>query len=291
MFVVLLRISAVVLMMSYSTSLWAVVYGPSMHQAEWRLRSSVFECRLWQPIPAFGEAVFSNRAGEDQRFHLAPVKVLLNRGKASLFSEAPLWDDSRSRENLGYVAVTDNSEPVRLGKDKTYRLLNELYGGMSPVFTRQSWYQRDESIQVFLSSIHFRKAYREYLGCLSGLLPANFDQIVRSRIHFDSNESELTASSKTRLDHIVLYVKADPLEISFYVDGHTDDRGRRLENLKLSKRRAEVVTRYLIARGVSEALIVTRQHGEAYPVINNKSAKNRAANRRVTIRLEREGDV
>jgi outer membrane protein OmpA-like peptidoglycan-associated protein len=262
-----------------------------MHQAEWRLRSSVFECRLWQPIPAFGDAVFSHRAGEDQRFHLDPIKPLLNRGKASLISAAPVWDDSRSRENLGYVPVTANNEPVRLDRDKTYRLLNELYGGMSPVFTRQSWYQHDESIQVFLSSIQFRKAYREYQGCLSGLLPVNFDQIVRSRIHFNSNESELTAGSKKRLDHIVLYVKADPLEISFYVDGHTDDRGRRLENLQLSKRRAEVVTRYLTARGVSEALIVTRQHGEAYPVTDNKTAKNRAANRRVTIRLEREGEV
>ncbi len=35
-------------------------------------------------------------------------------------------------------------------------------------------------------------------------------------------------------------------------------------------------------------MITTRYHGERYPVKPNNSAANRAANRRVTIRLERD---
>ena len=75
---------------------------------------------------------------------------------------------------------------------------------------------------------------------------------------------------------------------SVYVDCHSDNYGRRLLNRDLSKRRAEEVTRYLVSQGVSEEMITTRYHGERYPVVPNNTAENRARNRRVAIRLERE---
>ena len=267
----------------------AVRYGASMNSAEWRLQLSPFECRMWQPIPAFGDAVFSNRAGEEQTFYLAPIRKAMKQGKASLVSGAPLWDETRPSQKMGLVPVTAAVTPIALGKKQAYRLLNELYGGMSPVFTRRAWYDNDETVQVFLSSINFRKAYGQYQECLASLLPVNFDQIRRSRIHFQTAKFELTRASRTRLDHVVQYVKADTSVTGFYIDGHTDSVGRRLYNLELSRQRAEAVTNYLIANGIDESMITTRYHGERYPVVNNNSAKNRAANRRVTIRLERDG--
>ncbi|MFT5691031.1 MAG: outer membrane protein OmpA-like peptidoglycan-associated protein [Oceanicoccus sp.] len=287
----MLRNWLVLLFLCSGSFVHAVSYGPSLHQAEWRLELSPFECRLWQPIPAFGEAVFSNRAGEEQKFYLAPVKPLMKAGKANLISRGPVWDESRESVSMGQVAVKAAAKPVLLGKHQSYRLLNELYDGKSPIFTQQSWFQDSELVEVFMSSVHFRKAYSEYKGCLIGLLPVNFDQIRRSRINFTTAKSSLTRNIKDQLDKIAQYVKADPLEISFFIDGHTDSRGRRLLNLELSKKRAEAVTQYLVARGVNEELISTRYHGELYPVKNNKTAKNRKDNRRVTIRLERKGDV
>lgn len=142
-----------------------------------------------------------------------------------------------------------------------------------------------------MSSVHFRKAYREYSDCLAGLLPVNFDQIKRTRVNFASSKSELTPKTRDILAKIVQYVKTDPQDISFFIDGHTDNVGRRLYNLQLSKTRAEAVLNYLITSGVSEDLITTRYHGERYPVTNNSTAKNRSANRRVTIRLERPDEI
>jgi outer membrane protein OmpA-like peptidoglycan-associated protein len=190
---------------------------------------------------------------------------------------------------MGVVKVNPTKPSITLGKQRSYQLLNELYDGMSPVFSRQSWYADDEQIELFLSSINFRKAYQQYRDCLATLLPVNFDQINRSRIHFPTAKHELTAASKIQLDHVVQYVKADPSVTSFYIDGHTDNVGRRLYNLDLSKRRAEIVTSYLVANGVDEAIITTRYHGERYPLAKNTNSKKRSANRRVTIRLEREG--
>lgn len=39
--------------------------------------------------------------------------------------------------------------------------------------------------------------------------------------------------------------------------------------------------------GVSEDMLVTRYHGERYPVVDKNSAENRTRNPRVTVRLER----
>ncbi|MCR8921604.1 OmpA family protein [Dasania sp. GY-MA-18] len=277
----------VLILLTTSLQGWAIKYAAPMASAEWNLELSPFECRMWQPIPVYGDAVFQYRAGEKQKFFLAPTRKTMKTGKALLVSSPPVWDETRPSQQLGYVPVNDSNRPVQLKATQANQLLTELDKGMTPVFTRQSWYSDTERVHVGLSSINFRKSYQEYRKCLATLLPVNFDQIAKSRLRFASARWELTPDSIKRLDTIVHYVKADPSVTGFFVDGHTDDMGRRLANLDLSKKRAEAVTKYLVAKGIDESLITTRYHGERYPIVKNKDAKSRRLNRRVTIRLER----
>ncbi|NIR97259.1 MAG: OmpA family protein, partial [Gammaproteobacteria bacterium] len=60
-----------------------------------------------------------------------------------------------------------------------------------------------------LSSVNFRRAYEQYRDCLADLLPVNFEQIKRSRVHFRTAQHELTAGSREKLAHIVEYVQAE----------------------------------------------------------------------------------
>lgn len=266
----------------------ATMYRAPINGSEWNLELSRFECRMWQPIPIYGDAVFQYRAGEKQRFYLAPARRLMKEGRASLVSQSPVWDESRNSVDLGEVAVTAGTHPVQLRAKQAVRLLDELNAGMSPVFSYQAWFAETGNVQVGLSSIKFRKAYQQYRTCLVSLLPVNFDQIARSRLRFPPAQSDLTAEARRRLDTIVNYVKADSSVTSFFVDGHTDDLGRRLANLDISKKRAEAVTKYLVASGIDEKMITTRYHGERYPVVKNKDRASREKNRRVTVRLARD---
>lgn len=265
----------------------AVVYRVPMNQAQWQVELSQFECRIWQPIPAYGDAVFQYRAGEQQRFFLAPAHQSMRKGKASLVVAGPVWDSERRSHDLGYVAVKDSDRPVDLAAKRATRLLAELYEGMSPIFTRKAWFGQEKSIQVALSSVHFRKAYEQYRQCLAGLLPVNYEQIARSRLGFPPARWELSEATRKRLDLMVIYFNADPTITGFFIDGHTDNAGRRLYNLDLSKKRAEAVSEYLLAAGIDESLITTRYHGERYPVAKNNTRANRQKNRRVTVRVER----
>lgn len=265
----------------------ARLFTPRMDDAQWLVTSNRFQCSMTQPIPLYGEAVFQRRAGEDARFRLISHHRPLAEGRAQLISDAPVWQDTRPVETIAKVAVKRQQYQVELGPKLATRLMAELETGMVPRFNHLSWYGDNGGLDVALSSVRFRDAFQQYQDCIAGLLPVNFDQIKRTRLHFITDKAFLTAGAKTRLDTIVQYVQADKSVNAFYVDGHTDNMAERLYNLELSKKRAEVVTEYLIGKGVDPERITTRYHGERYPVATNNSAKNRARNRRVTLRLER----
>ena len=276
----------IVLMMSVMPA-QARLFTPRMDEAKWEVVSNRFECSMTQPIPFYGRAVFQRRAGEDANFSLVSDHRPLAKGQASLVSYAPVWADTRPTEQIAKVSVKRETKQVRLGPKLATRLMAELDSGMAPNFNHLSWYGDNEGLDVALSSVRFRDAFLQYQDCISGLLPVNFDQIKRTRLHFITNEAYLTKGAKQRLDTIVEYVKVDKSVNAYFVDGHTDNQAERLYNLELSKKRAEAVTEYLISKGVDAERITTRYHGERYPVVANNSAKNRAYNRRVTLRLER----
>jgi outer membrane protein OmpA-like peptidoglycan-associated protein len=63
--------------------------------------------------------------------------------------------------------------------------------------------------------------------------------------------------------------------------------GNRYDNRRLSERRAYRVTDYLVNAGIDAAMILTRYHGERYPIASNDTAAGRAKNRRVTLQFDR----
>ena len=168
-------------------------------------------------------------------------------------------------------------------------MLASLNSGLMPMFTRKSWYEPTEpSIRVGLSAFDFEPIYRDFLGCITGLLPVNFDQVKRSVVFYESSGLYPEEKYYQLLDYIVQYVHADPSVNAIIIDGHTDDIGRRFKNRELSRERSEHITDYFIKAGIEEDLITTRYHGERYPVVRNVGKDGRSRNRRVTIRLERD---
>ncbi len=267
----------------------AVTYSAGIENSQWYLSSSIFDCSLTHDIPNFGKAVFEHRAGERLRFYLAPVVNPLKPGLASLVIEAPAWRPGSSVHDLGTVKVAKGDRPVTIGPRPAAQMMASLQAGMMPALTRAAWYGK-EPVEVRLSSVNFSPKFADFQSCVSGLLPVNFDQVVRTTVLFGDNKSTLTASDMAKLDRVILYVKADQTVTNIYVDGHTDSTGRRLYNRLLSKGRAEAVTQYLIDHGVPAAKITTRYHGDRHPIVRNNSPVDRARNRRATILLERNPD-
>jgi len=271
----------------------AVSFAPSIDQSVWGVETSKFYCRLSQEIPTFGRGSFFHEAGELAVFELSSTQKGSYSGVVRLVAEASPWQPGVAPKLITQLSVPaqsvpDQVKPLTVSDKYAGEMLVSLYQGMSPTFTLSNWLGSGESARVSLLAANFQKSYSDYITCVDDLLPVNYRQIARTAVLYPPAQWRLSDASKERLDLIIQYVNTDAKVTKLYVDGHSDNAGRRLLNRDLSKQRAEDITRYLVANGISEDIITTRYHGERYPAVPNNSKTNRARNRRATIRLERE---
>ncbi|TCS41650.1 flagellar protein MotY [Reinekea marinisedimentorum] len=267
----------------------AVNFGTGLTDTEWRIDASPYFCSFYQPIPQYGLAVFFHQAGETLEFYLQSTRNLMAEGQAAITIQAPEWRSSALTDELGYTTVKDRKIPIRIETARAGRMMDELGNGMSPTLTRKAKFG-DDRISVSISPVNFKQYYNDYLACQTGLLPVNYGQIERTSLSFASGGDTLSAQVRSQLDDIVTYLKEDDLITAIYVDGHSDAQGNRYDNRRLSEKRAYRVTDYLVNSGIDAGMILTRYHGERYPIATNETAAGRAKNRRVTVQFDRIND-
>ncbi|MBV1884993.1 MAG: OmpA family protein [Gammaproteobacteria bacterium] len=261
-------------------------YRARLDIAEWHLETSRLECRLWQNIPVYGDAIFRYKAGELQTFFLQSKRIVSPVGDAQIKVIAPDWLPGIAAHDVGAVSTQRGRVPVTVGAEMSAELLAELQEGMFPTIIHNGWFPEHE-VKVDISSVNFKQAYQAYVLCLSDLLPVNYDQISRSTVLFDTDHWKLSVAMKGHLEMVAEYVNVDLSVDKIYVDGHTDDRGRKGYNWELSRKRGLAVQDYLIKQGVDPNRVVMRYHGKRYPINTNGNIRERSRNRRVTLRLLR----
>ena len=260
--------------------------GTGLTNTEWRIDASEFYCKFYQPIPQYGLAVFFQEAGDTLEFYLESTRNLMAEGQSALTIEAPAWRSSALTTELGYSRVIDRKFPIRVETARAGRMMDELTAGMAPTLTRKAKFG-DDLIRLQISPVNFKSFYNDYLACQTGLLPVNFRQIERTSVLFGGGGARLDSQATAMLDNIVTYMNADSLVSALFIDGHSDGQGERYNNRRLSEKRAVKVTDYLVNAGIDAAIIVTRYHGERYPIATNATAAGRRLNRRVTVQFER----
>jgi outer membrane protein OmpA-like peptidoglycan-associated protein len=105
-------------------------------------------------------------------------------------------------------------------------------------------------------------------------------------VHFDTGKATIKRQSHRLLNNVAKVILAHPEIVKVTVEGHTDDQGEDAMNKDLSQRRADSVVQFLVKASVSIDKLVSIGHGEEKPVESNKSAKGRAANRRVEFKVQ-----
>jgi peptidoglycan-associated lipoprotein len=104
--------------------------------------------------------------------------------------------------------------------------------------------------------------------------------------NFKFGKSELPDAAKMRLDEVIKQVKADPKNIFFEVEGHTDNVGAPEVNERIGMERAEAVKRYLYEQHqIPLHKINVISYGEEKPVAPNTTKDGRAQNRRVVVKI------
>ncbi len=109
---------------------------------------------------------------------------------------------------------------------------------------------------------------------------------ILQQIHFDYNKATIRRESFPIVDAVADILKQNP-RVRIEVQGHTDNRGGKAYNEKLSDQRANAVMRALIERGIDPSRLRAKGYGMERPLVPNDTEQNRALNRRVQfIRIE-----
>lgn len=114
-------------------------------------------------------------------------------------------------------------------------------------------------------------------------LPKNLLTSAGQSIRFETNKATLTPDSKLLLMKVATLLK--PCAAMLSIRAHTDSDGDEEYNLRLSERRAQAVSRYLIEHGLDRKYIQTSGAGNAEPLSTTGTIEGNAMNRRVEFTL------
>lgn len=103
-------------------------------------------------------------------------------------------------------------------------------------------------------------------------------------ILFNSGKSSFQKQTFPVLQAITAILKEYP-SANFSIEGHTDSDGAEAMNQKLSEDRAAAVKNYLVENGIDASRLTSKGFGESMPIDTNKTAKGKANNRRVEVKL------
>lgn len=113
----------------------------------------------------------------------------------------------------------------------------------------------------------------------------NYKPVVETSVHFGFDKADLTRKAKEALDKMGTEIPNTKSYI-IAVQGDTDSTGPADYNYKLSQRRAATVIQYLASKyDVPAYKIYVIGLGKDKPAVPNRTAKGRAENRRVDVRL------
>ncbi len=102
-------------------------------------------------------------------------------------------------------------------------------------------------------------------------------------VNFDLDSAELTPDARAKLSEFAKALRDNRLKAhTFLVEGHTDASGPTDYNERLSERRAQSVTAFLLSNGIESSRIRPIGMGETHPRVTNPYDP---VNRRVEMRI------
>ncbi len=117
------------------------------------------------------------------------------------------------------------------------------------------------------------------------LIPiATGGKVVLKNIFFETAKFDLKPESVTELDKLVQFLQLNP-KLRIEIGGHTDNQGKKQDNLTLSNNRAKAVYDYLITNKIDATRITYKGYAETQPLVDNLTEANRAKNRRTEFKI------
>jgi outer membrane protein OmpA-like peptidoglycan-associated protein len=130
-----------------------------------------------------------------------------------------------------------------------------------------------------------KNGFEDEDGCPDVVPLARMDKctiVISDKIYFNTAKATIKPVSYPLLDAVAEIITQHGASFERVdIEGHTDNRGSKAYNLKLSDRRAASVRAYLIKKGIAPDKLRSQGFGFSRPVAPNDTEEGREVNRRV----------
>ncbi|MFV0575313.1 MAG: OmpA family protein [Vibrio sp.] len=264
----------------FSCHLSAATYTVPFDKVRWKATKNADNCQLYVEDAKAGLKVrFSVSGSSPLTINIGGRNAAAFKNDLSVGTVQPVWGQDRNYETTTVNEVNRNRGNITVvkGADHIYRdLLNGAW-----------FYVGDLFHGVTIPTTNITQALDTFQTCTTTMPPVSFKKAQKTVFHFKSGQSSLSEEQKYELNNISQLVMHDPSIKRILIDGHTDNIGDDVVNLRVSKRRADEAAYWMMMEGVDENIIETRGQGERYPVSTNNTEEGRDKNRRIEIRLVR----
>jgi outer membrane protein OmpA-like peptidoglycan-associated protein len=226
----------------------------AQREAEARTRARTEEEARQKAEIERAQADAARLAAERQRLDAEAAKIAADRAKAD--AERARLDAERERQaaEAARAAAETQAQAAREAVLAAERDKAELRAELR------------EQLNVILET---RETARGLIVDLSDVL-------------FDFNKATLRAGAREKLAKIAGIILAHP-GLRMEAEGHADAVGTDDYNQRLSERRAQSVSAFLLEQGIRRESITAMGFGESRPVATNGTAEGRQQNRRVEL--------
>jgi OmpA-OmpF porin, OOP family len=123
-------------------------------------------------------------------------------------------------------------------------------------------------------------------GCPTSVRVTDEEIIILEQVQFKTGSATILPASDDLLMQVATVMAEHPEIIKIEVQGHTDNRGGKKYNQKLSEKRAAAVVKWMTKRGSVDATRLTSHgYGMDEPIAENDTPEGRQKNRRVQFKI------
>jgi len=213
---------------------------------------------------------------------------LIEKGK-KLFGKVNVIDELEEKTGT----PTDWEESAKLGLEKLSSLRYGHFEMINTEFNFQGYAQSEKSKLTLLDDLE-KQLHNPYTGTyeiqvapIKDLCQKEIHHLLsNNKIYFHYNSANIQKNSYPLLNSLAYTVKNTCLEELIVIEGHTDAKGKKAYNQKLSTKRANHVKNYLVQQGVPKNRIEAIGYGESRPIASNKTKKGKKRNRRIEFKIK-----
>lgn len=232
----------------------------------------IYQLTQLNPINKLSELVlYGTITGEPHKQTVAKALVRIVNENGSIIAEAK----SDSTGEFMFKTPKQAGSSIRIEKDgfKVYSQVLDLAGSSQELMVHLQ-----ESVETKTNRLRNKE---------KSLLLAVLKPLNENPISFPFEKTALSDYEKSRLDALAKVLK-EQSDHTLVIIGHTDKRGSRHYNLKLSEQRAMAAKTYLVSKGVNPTNLKIQGKGEEKPINDCLpcNQEDHQKNRRLQFRLQ-----